>query len=343
MSEEPDKAPEPPSAPDKPNEPDEAANKTKRWPWWLRSSLWFALGTIATTAVSVVAFFLVWDDHKNEGFFSYVFFVLFGAGLAALPAVPFAAWAGFRTKNVKQWKAFGFLLPLACGIIYPPFVIVILWSVFFSYEITTDSVIVSIIACFALVLSLAEFCARLQPPERRWYQYSLKSLLIFMLIAGVVFSWFGKNIRKAESQRAVVIWIEEMGGRITPRNYFFSVKTIILSDPLVSDLFPLEGLTKLEFLWLKGSQISDLSSLEGLTSLEELHLFDTQVSNVSPLKGLTNLKSLSLKGTPLTDISPLKYLTNLEYLNLKKTQVTKQEIQKLQNALPNCDISWDGK
>ncbi|MCH7729863.1 MAG: leucine-rich repeat domain-containing protein [Planctomycetes bacterium] len=74
-----------------------------------------------------------------------------------------------------------------------------------------------------------------------------------------------------------------------------------------------------------------------------LWLLATQVTDLSPLAGLTNLKVLDLDSTQATDLSPLEGLTNLERLFLRNTQVTKEDVQKLQKALPNCTIKWDGE
>jgi hypothetical protein len=40
----------------------------------------------------------------------------------------------------------------------------------------------------------------------------------------------------------------------------------------------------------------------------------------------------------ITDISSLKNLVNLRVLNLQNNPITKQQIDELQEALPNCDI-----
>ena len=45
-------------------------------------------------------------------------------------------------------------------------------------------------------------------PKRRWYQYSLRSLLIFMLVTGVFLGWLGKMILDARKREAALV--EEM-------------------------------------------------------------------------------------------------------------------------------------
>jgi len=59
------------------------------------------------------------------------------------------------------------------------------------------------------------------------------------------------------------------------------------------------------------------------------------------LIGLTKLQHLNLTDTKITDtgLVHLKGLTNLEVLLLRRTKVTPAGVKKLQQALPNCDIS----
>jgi len=58
--------------------------------------------------------------------------------------------------------------------------------------------------------------------------------------------------------------------------------------------------------------------LAGLTNLEELFLFNNQITNLTPLAGLKGLKRLIIFDNP---------------------NLTKTEINKLKQALPNCKIS----
>ena len=75
-----------------------------------------------------------------------------------------------------------------------------------------------------------------------------------------------------------------------------------------------------------------------LKNLTSLSLENTQVSDLSPLAELKNLKVLWLKHTQVSDLTPLAELKNLEWLNLRSTQVSGEQLQKLQQALPNCEI-----
>ena len=48
-------------------------------------------------------------------------------------------------------------------------------------------------------------------PRRRWLRFSLRTLLVVMLLFGVVFGVLGMMAREARRQRKVVADLEEMG------------------------------------------------------------------------------------------------------------------------------------
>jgi len=224
--------------------------------------------------------------------------------------------------------------------------------------------------------------------KRKWYQYSLRSLLIVMVLFCFLFAWIGVKIQEAEKQREVVAWVKENGGKVRYeyerqdefgklppppgpdwlRNligiHYFSdvIEADFQYGRKVKDLSPLEDLTKLESLsLLNNRQVEDISPLANLTNLNDLTLDLTQVKDISPLANLTNLNELTLLrysqvedfsplkdlpnltqltlwGSRLTDFSTLNVLQNLSELELRWTQVNKEEVQKLQEALPNCFI-----
>ena len=98
----------------------------------------------------------------------------------------------------------------------------------------------------------------------------------------------------------------------------------LVNSNSVSDLSPLTGLTKLNWLFLGVNRISDISALVGLTNLTRLNLRSNNISDLSPLTGLTNLTYLSLGGTgrSISDISAVAGLTKLTYLNLNVSSIS---------------------
>jgi Leucine-rich repeat (LRR) protein len=68
---------------------------------------------------------------------------------------------------------------------------------------------------------------------------------------------------------------------------------------------------------------------------------NTPVKEVTPLTTLNNLKELNLNSTQVKDVMCLAGSKNLESLHLYGTPVSEEQIDALQEALPNCEISYD--
>jgi Leucine-rich repeat (LRR) protein len=106
----------------------------------------------------------------------------------------------------------------------------------------------------------------------------------------------------------------------------------------------LRGL-QLHFLLLAGSKVTDagLIHLDGLSHLQSLFFVrcsDVSDEGLAQLGKWTRLVELSLYGSPITDagLKHLAGLTNLRLLNLVNTKVSNEGVQRLQQALPNCQI-----
>jgi hypothetical protein len=50
------------------------------------------------------------------------------------------------------------------------------------------------------------------PFQRRWYQYSLRSLMIFVMVCGVLLGWGGSFYRRVHNQRRAVARASALGG-----------------------------------------------------------------------------------------------------------------------------------
>lgn len=103
----------------------------------------------------------------------------------------------------------------------------------------------------------------------------------------------------------------------------------------------LEAMVYLSALDLSGNRISDLKPLSRLVALRTLDLSDNGISDLSDLSHLRSLRSLSLDGCTASDFSPLYHLKNLTHLSLHGVPMTSKQLNALQDALPNCEISCD--
>jgi internalin A len=121
---------------------------------------------------------------------------------------------------------------------------------------------------------------------------------------------------------------------------------------LIKDLRPLQTLTNLISLDIRGNKISDITPLNTLKKLTSLHLEDNEILDISPLQGLINLTQIYLsnhdsfsriKSNEIRDISPLKNLTNLTILELSGNPIIDIDLSPLQTltSLTRLDLGND--
>jgi len=204
-------------------------------------------------------------------------------------------------------------------------------------------------------------------PRRRWFRFSLRTMLVFVTLAGCALGWLGAKLREARRQQVAAAAIRSLGGEVeydyefdslgnyTPNatppgsawlhalfgDDFFrkaqkvSVQVRSGSFATVAELQQLSGLTTLKWLDLSNSYATDarLEHIKGLTQLESLDLHDIYISDagLKHLKGLVRLRKLRLDRTLVTDagLAYLAGLANLEELSLNHTQTTDAGLEQL--------------
>jgi hypothetical protein len=218
---------------------------------------------------------------------------------------------------------------------------------------------------------------RPKPRPRRFLQFSLRALLVFVLLVSVGMSWFAVKLEKARRQRQAVEVIGKAevigtaGGGILHEyewpdtsahppdpewvrtflgdDFLFDVVWVsVVEDFGDDDVRHLKVLTNLVRLDLSGTQVTDagLEHLERLTNLTDLYLSGTQVTDagLGHLRGLTNLEYLYLRDTQVTDagLEHLKELTKLTKLDLRDTQVTDAGLEHLEGLTKLELLALDG-
>jgi internalin A len=83
------------------------------------------------------------------------------------------------------------------------------------------------------------------------------------------------------------------------------MRSLYLSHNKITDLSPLEGLSKVWSLYLAGNKVADLKPIAKLKWLSSLDLRDTGISDLTALADLTELKFLMLEKNSITDLKVL--------------------------------------
>jgi len=115
---------------------------------------------------------------------------------------------------------------------------------------------------------------------------------------------------------------------------------IELNNNKIEDVTSLNGLTELTYIDLTRNKIKTISGLTDLIKLEYLYLGDNQISDTNEFTKLINLKDLNLYSNKISNINGLLGLDNLENLKLNGNQISEVDKGTLENALPNCKISF---
>jgi hypothetical protein len=190
-----------------------------------------------------------------------------------------------------------------------------------------------------------------EPPKRkrRWFQFSLRTVMIFTALVAVVCGWLGSKIERKREERDAVKAIEALGGVVIYDFQWVDYEFVSDAPPpgpaWLRSLLGDEFFGAVDFVALRSrpEAIDDsLESFKGLAQLRTLLLSETGVSDagLAHLRGLTHLRRLSLNRTNVTDagIVNLYGLAELESLELAHTKVTDAGVKDLQKALPNCNI-----
>lgn len=210
-------------------------------------------------------------------------------------------------------------------------------------------------------------------------RFSIRTLLLAMLLLGLLCSWFVSQTRRAMRQQAAVNRVRQLGGNVTyeyqsdparrgqppptpsPALQRFT-GLVVLSDVVKvtwqathandADAAALADLPQLRDLRLNTSRFSDQAtrSLSHLKRLRRLDLWCSQLTDrtLPHLSNLSELRQLDLYSTQVSDkgLHHLYGLKNLKELKLRDTRVTAVGAAKLQAALPNCKIlgvkDWSG-
>jgi hypothetical protein len=198
---------------------------------------------------------------------------------------------------------------------------------------------------------MAENPANFDPPvpapksrRRRWFQFSLRTLMIFTVICAVACGWLGKKIARKHKEIEAVEAITNLGGgacydyqRVSGKPGHWQ-KAEPYGPAWLRELLGEHFFSEVDCIDASGG----LEHLKDLPNLPELRLIGPRVTNagLENVRGLTRLQTLALEETKISDagLPNLKTLTNLQTLDLSGTNVTEAGVKDLKKALPNCKI-----
>lgn len=211
-------------------------------------------------------------------------------------------------------------------------------------------------------------------PKRRWFRFSMRTLLIVMTLLCVGIGWKMNQVRNlrravAEAQRlgATISYFHELDATTSPAeppgpkwlrrifgdDFFEEVDQIQIYNDQANDdtLALIAKLPRIRSLIVRSNAFTDkgLASLAGASELETLELTSANVtaSGYANLKGLRKLMSISFRKNPTVEdswLTEIAKLTQVHYLYLTCPQFTDAGLVHLQTAsgLRELDLRGSG-
>ena len=127
--------------------------------------------------------------------------------------------------------------------------------------------------------------------------------------------------------------------KLHPLTKLTELRTIDLSNTLISDLSPLRNLNYMESLNCSETPVDDLSHLLYATSLQNLNCSYTLIKDLSAISGLLNIEELDCSGIRIINLDFTSRLTKLKTLDCSDTQIHELDSLKGLTNLEKLSIS----
>ena len=196
----------------------------------------------------------------------------------------------------------------------------------------------------ALVFMLLWFIRAITLARR--FQFSLRSLMVLVVVVSILCSWFSVKLRAARRQERAVatLWkyrgivrydYQSIPGASTPPPAPMWLMHLLGGD-FFHDLHLVDLAADETFTDQTAACLEDVPQLDTFR-LSRAALSDDGLVHVGNMRGL---KHLTLQHMPITDagLEHLKTLGGLKKLVFNNTQVTDEGLKKLRPALPKCKI-----
>jgi len=168
-------------------------------------------------------------------------------------------------------------------------------------------------------------------PKRRRFQFSLRTLIAFVLVVGTACGLLGRMVREVWLEKIAVGELRKFGASVQYWQEEEQRASRWLAGLLGADCPPVVAVQ------LTGARVTDAAAghLAALTELQKLGLGHTSATDdgLKHLSQLTKLQTLDLGHTAVTDdgLKHLGRLTRLQTLDLGHTQIAGPGLKSLQN------------
>ncbi len=201
--------------------------------------------------------------------------------------------------------------------------------------------------------------------KRRWYQYSLRTLMIVVTLFAVACSWFAVKLQQAKRQKYAALAIMELGGFVGYEYEMTSSRVRLRgATPALAWLRGILGddfFNAVIYVNLSGKNISAdykgrIAVLDNSTDMDVSAGNKVQIGahripkimsisdiDLECLRDLEGLQYLDLSGTEITDegMKNLKGLHQLQFLSLDGAQITDVSLEYLKRLkqLKNLNVA----
>jgi len=154
-------------------------------------------------------------------------------------------------------------------------------------------------------------------------------------ISGEGFDRLSKEIRGCIISHSELVYSVNFGGEYFKEN----ITELTLVGKGIVDISSLSSFENLTSICLSGNNIFNIYILEYIKSpVTYLDLSSNCIEDATPVSSLYSLTYLDMSYNSISSVNSFMHLSHLEYLNLTGNKLSADQIQTLQNALPNCEI-----